>query len=139
MKSRVMVLTATIALLVTPLIAPAGAAPTNRTDTVAYDGPNVIMISVDSSRTQTFSVESDMVMPEAGENFVSIEIADDSGQPIGAEVHQGRAVVGTFCGSGEHLALVNNKPIHLHLQFGVSVDCAAPTVPTSGSITFTFH
>lgn len=97
------------------------------------------MIEAVSSGARIFTVDSDEAMPAPGEDSVSVTIEDDSGQPIAADIHQGRSSLGGVCGGDDHIALSNRKPLHLHLQFGLAVDCGSTSIPTTGTITFTFH
>ena len=129
-----------LALLAAALVQTASAAPASRTTSIGYDGPNGLMISSSNADTKIFTVQTGKVDIEAGEELVSAKITDDSGDPVAAEVHQGGAELGVICGDGsEELMLVNKKPVHLHLQFGVAADCGGASIPSSGTIEFTFN
>jgi hypothetical protein len=128
-----------LALLVAALVQPVSAAPTSRTTSIGYDGPNGLVVSSSNADTKIFTVQTGKVDIETGEQFVSAKITDDSGDPVAAEVHQGGAELGVICGDGsEELILVNKKPVHLHLQFGAATDCGGASLPSSGTIELTF-
>jgi hypothetical protein len=97
------------------------------------------VISSSNADTKFFTTETGKVDIETGERLVSAKILDDSGDPVTAEVHQGGAELGVICGDGsEELLLVNKKPVHLHLQFGVAADCGGVSNPSKGTIELTF-
>ena len=140
MARMIKVLTATLILVLTSLV-PAAAGPSSRKATASYGGqPSTIMMEIGDSGASIYTMHSDKVLTEAGEKFVSVEITDDSGEPVAGRVHQGGADLGVACGDGvEQLALVNRKPIHVHLQMGLSVECDSGSSPSGGTITLTFH
>ena len=129
-----------LALVLISAVTPATAAPGSRTVTVPYDGPNTVMLEAVTDGARLFTVQTDKASPSPGAAYVAVRIEDSSGQPVAAAVHQGQTDLGTVCGNGdEHLQLASAKPIHLHLQFGVSVECGGPTVPTQGTVELEFH
>jgi hypothetical protein len=128
-----------LVLLVSALVQTANAAPSPRTSSIGYDGPNGIVISSATDGLTISTVQSGKIEVLPGERFVSATITDDSGQPVAAEVHQGGADLGLVCGKGaEELTLVTKKPVHLHLLFGASTDCAGVSVPSTGTIELSF-
>lgn len=137
--SHTMKLLAVVVLLVSASLQSAVAGQSSRTVSVDYDGPNGLVISAVNNYTYIYTIQSDKVPAEEGERSVSAEITDESGNPVAAAVHQGGAELGITCGAGaEKFTLVNRKPIHLHLQFGVSTDCTGVSTPSSGTIELTF-
>ena len=130
---KALVLASTMAVVA---LAPATAAPAARTETVPYErGSGVRMVD-----TLTINLSLGPLpeaRPVAGERKVSIEITDDSGRPVAAEVHQGDAELGIVCGQTEApLTLVSRKPVHLHIYVGPG--CADVSTPTQGTAEFTF-
>jgi hypothetical protein len=132
---------ATSILLVSALLNPVMAGPSSRTATAGYgdEPPSQITIELGDDGVNFFLAISDRVPVEEGERFVSVEIADDSGEPVVGAVHQGKAELGVVCGDGaERFPLVNRKAIHVHLQTGMSVACSTGSTPSEGTVTLTF-
>jgi hypothetical protein len=75
--------------------------------------------------------------PLAREKSVSITLEDESGRPIAGVVHQGDRELGELCGQTEApLTLEGREAVHVHIYSGPG--CADVSVPTSGTVTFTF-
>ena len=117
-------------------VAPATGAPRSRTETVAYERASGAYLA------ETVLVNLSLgpmpeAAPQAREKTVAITLEDDSGRPVAGMVHQGEEELGTFCGQTETpLTLVSRKPVHVHVYSGEG--CADVTLPTTGSVTFTF-
>ena len=113
--------------------APGLAASSERTETVAYEAPSGA--HVDTAWVE-FSPTPE-ARPSAGERYVSIELEDESGRPVAAAVHQGNSDLGDVCGgTSAPIALVSRKPVHVHIYSGPG--CTDVSVPTQGTVTFTF-
>lgn len=127
-----LVLATVMAVVVT---APAGAAR-SRTETVAYERASGVHVA-DTMWIEIAAGELPEARPLAREKTVSITLEDDSGRPIAGVVHQGEQELGTICGATETpLALVNRQAVHVHVYSGAG--CADVSVPTAGTVTFTF-
>ena len=123
----------TSALIVVAL-APAWGARSERTEMVSYDRGSGIHL-MDVVWIEVSGVPASR--PLAGERKVSIEIADQSGRPVAGVVHQGGADLGEICGQTEApLRLVSRKSVHVHIYAGPG--CDGVSVPTTGTVTFTF-
>ena len=117
-------------------VAPAAGAPRSRTETVAYERPTGAYLAETVLVDLAFGPMPEAA-PQAREKTVSITLEDDSGRPVAGVAHQGDEELGAFCGHTETpLALVNRKPVHVHVYSGEG--CADVTLPTTGSVTFTF-
>lgn len=115
---------------------PAGGAPRTRTETAPYERASGIQL-MDVATVEVASGDLPEAQPLRGERWVSVAVADASGRPVAAIVHQGEAVLGDLCGESEQpLALVNREPVHVHVYTGPG--CADLSVPTQGTVTFTF-
>lgn len=131
MKTKSIVVTSIILLLAIP----ASAKPGNtREVTVDYQGANTY-----EDDNGFMTVVSSVAKPQSGERFVTVVIADAAGQPVLAEVHQGQKdLTGDFCGeTGEAVMLDGRGRLHVHLYAGPG--CDGVSLPTQGTITFSFH
>lgn len=117
-------------------VAPAAGAPRTRTETVAYERASGAHLSEDVS-VDVAAGEMPEAAPMAREKTVSITLEDDSGRPIAGVAHQGDEELGAFCGQTEApLTLVSRKPVHVHVYSGEG--CSDVSVPTAGTVAFTF-
>lgn len=113
---------------------PAAGARSARTEMVTYDSGSGIHVMDYVWFEFSGAPEA---QPLAGERTVSIEITDESGRPVAGVVHQGDAELGEVCGRTETpLRLVSRKWVHVHIYGGPG--CDGVSVPTTGTVTFTF-
>jgi hypothetical protein len=113
--------------------APVNGAPRQRTETAPYEAPNFAVL--DTLWVQLGSAPE--ARPLAGEQTVSVSLTDDTGKPVSGVVHQGKYTLGEFCGATEQpLHLMNRKPVHVHVFLGDG--CSGGSLPTKGTVTFTF-
>lgn len=139
MKRTLTILAASL-LLVAATLYPAVAGPSSRTASASYGGqPSTIMIKFGAFGAHISLATSDMVPVQADERFVSVEIADASGEPVVGAVHQGKAELGFYCGATERFPLANKRSIHIHMMSGYSTECMAGSNPSEGTVTLTFH
>lgn len=125
---------ATVATVVA--VAPAAGASRSRTETVAYERTSGAHLE-DQVWVEVAAGDLPEARPLARERSVSITLEDDSGRPIAGVVHQGEEELGEICGATEApIALVNREPVHVHLYSGPG--CADVSLPTAGTVTFTF-
>lgn len=121
-----------VALLVL-VAAPAAGGGSERTTTVPYDTPAVLV-------GDALTVEINGVpeaAPARGEKTVSVVLEDESGRPVAGVIHQGDADLGDFCGATEQpVRLVSRKPVHVHVYSGPG--CSDVSVATQGTAAFTF-
>lgn len=122
-------------LAVSALPAAAAKPDPPRNVTVQYQGPNTVADNDDAFISRIGA----MAKPRPQERFVDVAIADASGLPVSAELHQGaRDLTGAFCGETEKpVKLRGRAPLHVHLYAGPG--CSGPSVPTKGTITFSFQ
>lgn len=124
------------AVVTAAVAAPAGSAPRERTENVAYERASGVHL-MDAAWVEVAAGELPQATPRAREKAVSVAITDDSGRPVAAVVHQGDADLGAICGqSGAPLQLVSRQPVHVHVYTGPG--CADASTPTTGTIEFTF-
>lgn len=117
-------------------LAPAAAAPRERTEMIPYErGSGIYFADV---VTANFTLgDLPQAQPMRGEKAVSVAITDDSGRPVAALVHQGDAELGMICGQTDSpLQLVSRKPVHVHIYAGPG--CSDVSTPTQGAVEFTF-
>jgi hypothetical protein len=117
---------------------PAAAGPVApRTVTVEYSGPNSFA-DPEGSAYASYGIFGE-AKPRPGERFIRVEVTDESGRPVLAEVHQAnRELGGSFCGATPNrLRLPTRRSVHVHLYLGPG--CDDISAPTQGSITFTFE
>lgn len=128
-------------LLISASLHPVMAGPSSRTATAEYGGlPTTIMMTFGDSGAHISLATSENVPVEDDERSVSVEIADDSGEPVVGLVHQGKAELGFYCGEGtERFPLANRRPVHVHMLTGFSAECMTGSNPSEGTITLTFH
>lgn len=140
MTRMVKILAASV-LLISATLYPAMAGQSSRTATASYGGdPGTIMITFSGPSAQISLTTSENVPVQDDERFVSMEIADDSGEPVVGLVHQGKAKLGFYCGDGtERFPLANRRPVHVHMLTGFSTECMTGSNPSEGTITLTFH
>lgn len=115
---------------------PAAAKPDpTRQVTVEYQGPNTLADDDDAF----ISHIGPMAKPKPGERFVRVDVEDASGRAVLAELHQGdRDLTGRFCGEIEKpVKLRGRGALHVHLYAGAG--CAEDSLPTQGTIIFTFQ
>lgn len=125
---------ATIAATV--VVAPASSAPRARTETVPYERASGLHL-MDVAWIEIATGDLPEARPLAREKTVSITLEDESGRPIAGVVHQGEHELGEICGATEApLALVNREAVHVHVYSGPG--CADVSMPTTGTVTFTF-
>lgn len=119
--------------LLTVAAVPVHGAPRERTETAPYEAPNFSVMD-----TLWISIGSaPEARPLAAERTVGVSLTDDSGQPVGGVVHQGKYTLGELCGATEEpLRLMNQKPVHVHVFVGDA--CPGGSLPTKGTVTFTF-
>ena len=139
--TRMVKMLAASVLLISASLHPAMAGPSSRTATANYGGePGTVMISFGAYGGHIYLATSENVAVEDDERFVSVEIADDSGEPVVGAVHQGNAELGFYCGEGtERFPLANRRPIHVHMQTGYSTECMIGSTPSAGTVKLTFH
>lgn len=124
------------AVLIGSAVAPAAGAPRQRVETAAYERASGVHL-MDVVWIEIAAGELPEARPLGREKTVSITIADDSGRPVAADVHQGEEVLGSICGQTESpLTLVSREPVHLHVYSGAG--CSDVSTPTQGTIEFTF-
>lgn len=114
---------------------PAAATPvTTREVTVDYQGANTY-----EDGRGSMTLIGHTVKPQTGERFVSVSIEDAAGQPVLAELHQGNTdLTNRFCGeTPEPVKLYRTAALHVHLYAGA--DCDGVSLPTQGTITFSFR
>lgn len=117
-------------------VGPATGASRSRTETVAYERTSGAHLS-DVVWAEVAAGDLPEATPRAREKSVSITLEDDSGRPIAGVVHQGEQELGDICGATDApIALVSREPVHVHLYAGPG--CADVSVPTAGTVTFTF-
>ena len=117
-------------------IGPATGATRTRTETVAYERASGAHLD-QKVWVEIAAGDLPEAQPLAREKSVSITLEDESGRPIAGVVHQGDEQLGELCGSTDApLALVSRKPVHVHVFSGEG--CTDVSVPTSGTVTFTF-
>ena len=138
---RMTTLLASSALLLAATLNGAMAGPSSRTATATYGGDlGTIAISFGAYGGHIYLTTSEDAPVQKDERFVSVEIADDSGEPVVGAVHQGKAELGFYCGAGsERFTLANRRPIHVHMQTGFSTECMIGSNPSTGTVTLTFH
>ena len=125
---------ATVVTLVA--VAPAAGAPRSRTETAAYESASGVHL-MDVAWMEVAAGELPSAQPLSREKFVSVTLEDESGRPVAGIVHQGDQELGDFCGATETpLALSGRKPVHVHVYSGAG--CSDVTLPTAGTVTFTF-
>lgn len=126
-----------LATIVTAVaVAPASGAPRSRTETVAYERTSGAHLA-DVVWVEVAAGDLPEATPLARERSVSITLEDDSGRAVAGVVHQGDHELGEICGATDApIALVSREPVHVHLYAGPG--CADVSVPTAGTITFTF-
>jgi hypothetical protein len=74
--------------------------------------------------------------PLRGERFVSIAVLDDSEEPVGFRLFQGRRDLGTFCEkTDDALRLKDLRTVTVALKAG---ECGTTSVPTQGIVRATF-
>jgi hypothetical protein len=127
-------------LLISATLYPAMAGPSSRTATASYGGdPGTVMITFNGPSAYVSLTTSENVPIQDDERFVSVEIADVSGEPVVGAVHQGKAALGFYCGATERFPLANRRPVHVHMITGYSPECMTGSNPSEGEITLTFH
>jgi Flp pilus assembly protein CpaB len=123
-------------IAIVAVVAPATGAPRSRNETVAYERASGAHLA-DTVWVEVAAGELPAAQPLAREKSVSITLEDDSGRPVFGVVHQGDRPLAEVCGTTDApVALVSREPVHVHLYSGEG--CADVSVPTSGTITFTF-
>ncbi|HEV2755429.1 MAG TPA: hypothetical protein VG318_06595 [Actinomycetota bacterium] len=121
-----------LALLVLT-IAPAAGGTSERTETVPYENPAVLI--GDAFTVQVNSAPE--AVPARGEKTVSIVLEDESGRPVAGLLHQGDSELANFCGATEQpVRLVSRKPVHVHVYSGPG--CSDMSIATRGTVAFTF-
>ena len=115
---------------------PASAGPAGRQVTYEYQGPNTL-VEPTGMVVANWGIFP-TAKPRRGERLVSVKLADATGEPVAAEVHQGNRVLGgAFCGETDRpLRLVNRASVHVHLHVGQG--CGGTSVPTQGTVELTF-
>lgn len=117
-------------------VAPATGAPRSRTETAPYERASGAHL-MDAAWIEVAAGDLPAAQPLAREKSVSITLEDESGRPIAAVVHQGDHELGELCGQTEApLTLSGREPVHVHVYSGPG--CTDVSVPTSGTVTFTF-
>ena len=117
-------------------VAPATGAPRSRTETAAYERASGAHLT-DVAWLEIAAGDLPTAQPLAREKSVSITLEDESGRPIAAVVHQGDNELGELCGQTEApLTLSGRAAVHVHVYSGPG--CADVSLPTSGTVTFTF-
>lgn len=117
-------------------VAPATGAPRSRTETVAYERASGAHL-MNVAWVEIAAGDLPAAQPLAREKTVSITLEDDSGRPIAGVVHQGDRELGEFCGQTEApLTLAGREAVHVHVYSGPG--CADVSVPTAGTVIFTF-
>lgn len=132
MKTKAAIVAAAgLVLMALPVAAKPDAA---REVTVQYQGPNTI-----TGEDTYVSNTGPMAKPKPGERFLEVTVTDVSGRPVLAEVHQGNRELGpAICGATDKpVKLQGRGAVHVHLYAGAG--CGEPSVPTQGTITFTFR
>jgi len=137
---RLMKLLVASAILLSATLNGAMAGPSSRTATASYGGdPGTIMITFNGPSVHIALTTTDNIRTQEDERLVSVEIADDSREPVVGLIHQGNAELGFYCGTGtERFPLANKKPIHVHMLSGYVTECMASSNPSEGTVTLTF-
>lgn len=113
--------------------APAAGGGSERTATVPYENPAVLI--GDAFTVQVNSAPE--AAPARGEKTVSVVLEDEIGRPVAGLLHQGDHDLGDFCGAtARPIPLVNRKPVHVHVYSGPG--CSDVSVATRGTAAFTF-
>ena len=125
MTTRGKLLLVLVAAMLTGTILPAVGAPSVRTAELPYRGPSEIEVGTAAVHLGAITLTDEQLVGPAifetyaGERFVSLEIVDDSGNPIQGHVDQrfkgGDELLGHFCGSTERpFRIVPRRPVRVY-------------------------
>lgn len=133
MDGSIKAVVASSALLIL-VAAPAAGGPRERTESVHYEVTSGMQVG----DTLTLQVgQLPQARPAARERTVSIVLEDDSGRPVAGAVHQGDHELADICGATDApVRFVTREPVHVHILTGPG--CSDVSVPTQGTVTFTF-
>lgn len=124
------------AVLVQSAVAGAGPAGKQRVETIPYR-PNPTRLVV--AGFQGVAVTSVEIYPKAGERWIWVTAADDSGLPVSVAVAQGgNTVIGWFCGTADDEPVRVTPLYRVELIMFNGACRTRPSVATTGTLEVTY-